>query len=109
MSTNLEPIRADGGTHQNGSQTDRRLPAIRGSFGDWIGRIAAVLRDLGPYVAIELLLPGGSLTALLLWLYRRNALASFSLQLRRIATGAAARMTSANVAMTDEFRRGAWL
>jgi hypothetical protein len=39
------------------------------------GRIAAIvslLRSLGPYVAIELLLPGGSLLALLLWLYRRH-------------------------------------
>ena len=29
------------------------------------------LRDLAPYAAIELVLPGGSLMALLLWLYRR--------------------------------------
>jgi hypothetical protein len=27
-------------------------------------------RTLGPYLAIELLLPGGSLLALMLWLYR---------------------------------------
>ena len=27
-------------------------------------------RAFGPYLAIELLLPGGSLIALLLWLYR---------------------------------------
>jgi hypothetical protein len=31
-----------------------------------------VLRRFGPYAAIELLLPGGSLLAILLWLYRRN-------------------------------------
>jgi hypothetical protein len=30
-----------------------------------------VLRDCGPYVLIELLLPGGTLIALLLWLSRR--------------------------------------
>jgi hypothetical protein len=30
------------------------------------------LRALAPYAAIELLLPGGSLVALLLWLYRRH-------------------------------------
>jgi hypothetical protein len=30
------------------------------------------LRDLAPYAAIELVLPGGSLLALLLWLYRRQ-------------------------------------
>jgi hypothetical protein len=34
------------------------------------GRMNA-LRQLGPYVAIELILPGGSLIALALWLYRR--------------------------------------
>jgi hypothetical protein len=30
-------------------------------------------RTFGPYLAIELLLPGGSLIALLLWLYRAYA------------------------------------
>ena len=30
-------------------------------------------RTLGPYLAIELLLPGGSLIALFLWLYRTYA------------------------------------
>jgi hypothetical protein len=30
----------------------------------------ALARAIGPYVAIEILLPGGSLIALLLWLYR---------------------------------------
>jgi hypothetical protein len=32
--------------------------------------VVNLLRRLGPYAAIELLLPGGSLLALLLWLYR---------------------------------------
>ena len=36
------------------------------------GRVAALLRGLGPYAAIELILPGGSLLALLLWLWRRH-------------------------------------
>jgi len=42
---------------------------------DWIGYAAAViprLRALAPYALIELILPGGSLMALLLWLYRRR-------------------------------------
>jgi len=41
----------------------------------WIGRLAALLRTLGPYAAIELILPGGSLLVILLWLCqrRRNA------------------------------------
>jgi len=38
----------------------------------WLTRIGAILRQLGPYAAIELLLPGGTLMALLLWLYRRS-------------------------------------
>ena len=37
-----------------------------------IARLPALLRDLGPYAAIELLLPGGSLLALGLWLYSRH-------------------------------------
>jgi len=42
---------------------------------DWIGYAAAVilrLRALAPYALIELILPGGSVMALLLWLYRRR-------------------------------------
>jgi len=33
--------------------------------------VLARLRDLAPYAVIELVLPGGSLVALLLWFYRR--------------------------------------
>jgi hypothetical protein len=40
------------------------------------GAVVARLRDLAPYAALELLLPGGSLMALLLWLYRRQRRAS---------------------------------
>lgn len=36
-------------------------------------RLIAAGRACGPYLAIELLLPGGSLIALLLWLYRTYA------------------------------------
>jgi len=39
---------------------------------------ARKLRDLAPYAAIELVLPGGSLMALLLWLYRRQKISGFS-------------------------------
>jgi hypothetical protein len=38
-------------------------------------RALQVMRQLGPYAAIELILPGGSLLAILLWLYRRSRLA----------------------------------
>src|ERR1700737_1332607 len=34
--------------------------------------VLARLRDLAPYAAMELVLPGGSLMALSLWLYRRH-------------------------------------
>ncbi|MGZ5093878.1 MAG: hypothetical protein ACXWCY_24430 [Burkholderiales bacterium] len=36
-------------------------------------RIFQAVRSLGPYLLIELLLPGGTLLALLLWLYQRRA------------------------------------
>ena len=32
----------------------------------------AGVREFGPYAALELLLPGGSVLAVLLWLYRRH-------------------------------------
>ena len=41
-------------------------------------KLIAVGRTFGPYLAIELLLPGGSLVALLLWLYRTSARVSNS-------------------------------
>jgi len=34
--------------------------------------ILAKIRELAPYAAIELVLPGGSLVALTLWFYRRR-------------------------------------
>jgi hypothetical protein len=37
-----------------------------------IERILSKFRWLGPYLAIELLLPGGSIVALLLWTYRNR-------------------------------------
>ncbi|HZO20893.1 MAG TPA: hypothetical protein VFB37_00225 [Steroidobacteraceae bacterium] len=40
----------------------------------WVTRCGTLLRQLGPYAAIELLLPGGSLIVLALWLYRRHRL-----------------------------------
>lgn len=30
------------------------------------------VRQFGPYAAVELLLPGGTLIAVLMWLYRRH-------------------------------------
>jgi len=49
----------------------RRVLALR----NWGGYAAAVIvrfKALAPYALIELILPGGSVMALLLWLYRRR-------------------------------------
>jgi hypothetical protein len=39
----------------------------------WLKRGLTLLRSIGPYAAIEILLPGGTLIALLLWLARQGA------------------------------------
>jgi hypothetical protein len=59
------------GPESTGSRgTSRRMPPRT-----WSAHTAAVvarLRELAPYAALELVLPGGSLMALGLWLYRRQ-------------------------------------
>lgn len=35
-------------------------------------RVLLALRELAPYAAVELILPGGSLVALILWLHARR-------------------------------------
>lgn len=40
--------------------------------------LAVKLRAVAPYALIELVLPGGSVMALLLWLYRRQKKIAFS-------------------------------
>jgi hypothetical protein len=52
----------------------RRIPERR-KLRAYATAAAARLRDLAPYAAMELILPGGSLMALLLWLYRRHGAA----------------------------------
>ncbi len=37
---------------------------------DLIRKVTSVVRSLGPYAAIALVLPGGSLIVVVLWLYR---------------------------------------
>ena len=37
-----------------------------------MNRLLEGARSLGPYLLVELLLPGGSLIALLLWLFRHS-------------------------------------
>jgi len=48
------------------------LAALRLRLAASIARIGALLRQIGPYAAMEILLPGGTLMALLLWFYRRS-------------------------------------
>jgi hypothetical protein len=38
----------------------------------WMARGVTGLRELGPYALCELVLPGGSVVAMLIWLYRRH-------------------------------------
>jgi hypothetical protein len=51
------------------------MPVPR-KFGAYAATVIGKLRDLAPYAAIELVLPGGSLMAFLLWIYRRRKKAS---------------------------------
>ena len=45
---------------------------------NWMNRLARVLRVLGPYGVIELVVPGGSLVVLSLWAFRhRSSLAAW--------------------------------
>jgi hypothetical protein len=41
-------------------------------FNPFVGRMLVLVRSFGPYAAIELLLPGGSMVALLYWWYRHR-------------------------------------
>ncbi len=38
----------------------------------WLRQGLAGVRQLGPYAVMELVLPGGTVIAVLLWLYRRH-------------------------------------
>ena len=45
---------------------------MKTAFVRWISPLLAHARAIGPYLAIELIMPGGSLLALGLWLYRHR-------------------------------------
>lgn len=47
-------------------------PAAQTRGGAWASVVLARLKEFGPYAMMELLLPGGSVLALTLWLYRRR-------------------------------------
>ncbi|MGB6308203.1 MAG: hypothetical protein WBF89_10440 [Steroidobacteraceae bacterium] len=48
------------------------MPAPRSLDGHAMAAVVGRLKDLAPYALMELILPGGSLMAVLLWLYRRQ-------------------------------------
>jgi hypothetical protein len=47
-------------------------PTAPRKLGAYVAVVLAKVKDLAPYAAIELILPGGSLVALVLWFYRRR-------------------------------------
>jgi hypothetical protein len=49
-----------------------RWTAVLRKLSTWATPVVAIFKELAPYAAIELLLPGGSLMALTLWFYRRR-------------------------------------
>ena len=51
---------------------DRRWGRWPGAFRGAVARVQHWMRSLGPYVAIELLLPGGTIIALVLWAFRQR-------------------------------------
>ena len=64
------------------SLLDARKRAVPRTWNACTTAAIAKLRRLAPYVAIELIMPGGSMMALLLWLYRRHSRAL----IRRVTT-----------------------
>jgi hypothetical protein len=53
--------------------TSANSMTILKSWGGYAAAVIVRLKVLAPYALIELVLPGGSVMALLLWLYRRRA------------------------------------
>lgn len=59
------------------SLLDAQQRAVPRTWSAHTAAVVAKLRKFAPYVAMELVLPGGSLMALGLWLYRRQNKATF--------------------------------
>jgi hypothetical protein len=49
---------------------------MKALFAPLIGRVLVLVRSVAPYAAIELLLPGGGMVALLYWWYRHGVRAA---------------------------------
>jgi hypothetical protein len=52
--------------------TSANMMLILRGWGGFAAAAVLRLKSLAPYAVIELILPGGSMIALLLWLYRRR-------------------------------------
>ena len=76
----------------NHSRTDGPAadPALRRKLGQRAAAVWTNLKALAPYALIELVLPGGTVLAILCWLYRRRRIASRA----AATTGLAALLTS---------------
>jgi hypothetical protein len=59
------------------SSRDAQSKATPWVSSGYTAAVIARLREIAPYAALELILPGGSLVAILLWLYRRQRKSSF--------------------------------
>ena len=84
-----------------------RLPAARAG---WIAKALVLLKNFGPYALVEFVLPGGTLLALLLWLYRhrqqQRGRPAFTRPLALIS-GVAAALTAGCAAGPDFVKPGA--
>ena len=49
--------------------------SLRRGFARWSRAAWVALRGLAPYAVIELVMPGGSVLAIVCWLYRRRRIA----------------------------------
>ena len=45
---------------------------MKDAFSEWVARLTVLLRSVGPYAAICLLLPGGSIISLIVWVCRHR-------------------------------------
>ena len=54
------------------SHSNARRTPVAPKLRAYTAAVVAKLRAVAPYALLELILPGGSMMALLLWLYRRQ-------------------------------------
>jgi len=59
-------------TLKEANSRDARWARAARTWGGYAAAVIVRLRALAPYALIELVLPGGTVMALLLWLYRRR-------------------------------------